>query len=79
MNNIRPRHLSTDESARGALWVGYSGLRCKGIEEEKEDDEEEECVDTMQRPVIFSPVCERVSLLPPTAAGVTAHISDSSR
>lgn len=34
MNNIRPRHLSTDESARSALWVGYSGLRCGGSEED---------------------------------------------
>lgn len=80
MNNIRPRHLSTDESARSALWVGYSGMGCRGSEEKEDDEEKESLYRYHAKACDFqSSVCVCVSFLHPAVEWVTAHISDSLR
>lgn len=41
MNNIQLHHLNTDERARSALWVRYSGIRCEGGVEKTKYEEGE--------------------------------------
>lgn len=81
MNNIRPRHLSTDERTQGALWVGYIGIRHEGNVEKMADEEKHGCrhhpkyCDFLAPEVFCVHICIYVPFQPPAAAAMTAHTS----